>query len=112
MQNKKVILGIIATVLIISIFVGISYAYWLNTSKQEDSNIAKTGCFNTTFTENSSTIKLEDSNPWVGRAGEGRDVSTAGIFYFFGGNGGIDYSVRSFRSVLSVVKQRVINSKK
>ena len=70
MQNKKVILGIITTLLIISIFVGISYAYWLNTNKQEDSNIAKTGCFNTTFTENSSAIKLEDTYPIDDSQGE------------------------------------------
>ena len=70
MQNKKVILGIITTLLIISIFVGISYAYWLNTNKQEDSNIAKTRCFNTTFTENSSAIKLEDTYPIDDSQGE------------------------------------------
>ena len=70
MQNKKVILGIITTLLIISIFVGISYAYWLNTNKQEGSNIAKTGCFNTTFTENSSAIKLEDIYPIDDSQGE------------------------------------------
>ena len=70
MQNKKVILGIITTLLIISIFVGISYAYWLNTNKQEGSNIAKTGCFNTTFTENSSAIKLEDTYPIDDSQGE------------------------------------------
>ena len=70
MQNKKVILGIITTLLIISIFVGISYAYWLNTNKQEGSNIAKTSCFNTTFTENSSAIKLEDTYPIDDSQGE------------------------------------------
>ncbi len=70
MQNKKVILGIITTLLIISIFVGISYAYWLNTNKQEGSNIAKTGCFNTTFTENPSAIKLEDTYPIDDSQGE------------------------------------------
>ena len=70
MQNKKVILGIITTLLIISIFVGISYAYWLNTNKQEGSNIAKTSCFNTTFTENSSAINLEDTYPIDDSQGE------------------------------------------
>ena len=63
MKNKKIILSILGILLVFSILIGLSYAYWLTTNSQENSNIAKAGCFDTQFIENSDAIKLDSVYP-------------------------------------------------
>ena len=63
MKNKKIILCILGILLVFSILIGLSYAYWLTTNSQENSNIAKAGCFDTQFIENSDAIKLDSIYP-------------------------------------------------
>ena len=63
MKNKKIILCILGILLVFSILIGLSYAYWLTTNSQENSNIAKAGCFDTKFIENSDAIKLDSVYP-------------------------------------------------
>ena len=63
MKNKKIILSILGLLLVFSILIGLSYAYWLTTNSQENSNIAKAGCFDTQFIENSDAIKLDSVYP-------------------------------------------------
>ena len=63
MKNKKIILSILGILLVFSILIGLSYAYWLTTNSQENSNIAKAGCFDTQFIENSDAIKLDSIYP-------------------------------------------------
>ena len=63
MKNKKIILCILGLLLVFSILIGLSYAYWLTTNSQENSNIAKAGCFDTQFIENSDAIKLDSIYP-------------------------------------------------
>ena len=63
MKNKKIILCILGILLVFSILIGLSYAYWLTTNSQENSNIAKAGCFDTQFIENSDAIKLDSVYP-------------------------------------------------
>ena len=63
MKNKKIILCILGPLLVFSILIGLSYAYWLATNSQENSNIAKAGCFDTQFIENSDAIKLDSIYP-------------------------------------------------
>ena len=63
MKNKKIILCILGILLVFSILIGLSYAYWLTTNSQENSNIAKAGCFDTQFIENSGAINLDSVYP-------------------------------------------------
>ena len=63
MKNKKIILCILGILLVFSILIGLSYAYWLTTNSQENSNIAKAGCFDTQFIENSDAINLDSVYP-------------------------------------------------
>ena len=63
MKNKKIILSILGILLVFSILIGLSYAYWLTTNFQENSNIAKAGCFDTQFIENSGAINLDSVYP-------------------------------------------------
>ena len=50
-MNKEVHKGIVGVCLGILLFVGVSYAYWIITKQQSESNIVNTSCFKLTFTE-------------------------------------------------------------
>ena len=53
---KKYLLLIIGLLLIISLLIGTSYAYWYNTHIQENNNIVNSGCFSIEFSESSDSI--------------------------------------------------------
>ena len=59
-ENKKAVILLI--LLLMMICVGISYAYWLLTVEQQDTNIVNTGCFNIVFTEKND-IRLDKAYP-------------------------------------------------
>ena len=50
MKNKYLVI-VVGTLLVISLMVGASYAYWMMTKSQTNENIVNTGCFSTSFTE-------------------------------------------------------------
>ena len=62
MKKKKVllILGIILTILL---FMSFSYAYYIKSYSQENSNIAKTKCLNLSITNEKNDIKLDEQYP-------------------------------------------------
>jgi hypothetical protein len=71
MENKKdykliIIIGILLT---ISLIIGTSYAYWMITHTQANKNVAATGCFTTTFTEDND-INLTNQFPIVDADGK------------------------------------------
>ena len=62
MKKKKtlLILGIILTILL---FISFSYAYYIKSYSQENSNIAKTKCLNLSITNEKNDIKLDEQYP-------------------------------------------------
>src|SRR5574344_1776727 len=63
LQNKKLKYGIIiGVVLIVSLVIGLSYAYIQITKTQSTSNLVKTKCFDVSFSEGAS-IDLESTYP-------------------------------------------------
>lgn len=59
----RVPLIVITIMMVITLFMGSSYALWKVTKYQETTNIIETGCFEVTFTEQSSSIQLENVYP-------------------------------------------------
>ena len=61
-KKKKtlLILGIILTILL---FISVSYAYYIKSYSQENSNIAKTKCLNLSITNEKNDIKLDEQYP-------------------------------------------------
>ena len=63
MKNKKIILLIIGILLVISALVGVSYAYYIKSHNQEESNIVKTKCLNFSITNEKNDINLDEQYP-------------------------------------------------
>lgn len=63
MKHKKVILLILGLMLSICLFFGISYAFWLKENTQDIKNIANSGCFNLSLTEETSSINIDNLYP-------------------------------------------------
>ena len=63
MKNKKTILLIIGILLGISFLAGISYAYYIKSINQEESNVVKTKCLNFSLTNEKNDIKLDEQYP-------------------------------------------------
>ena len=62
MKYKKWLI-ILSILLSISIFMGISYAYYIKSFSQADNNIVKTKCLNLSITNEKNDIKLEEQFP-------------------------------------------------
>ena len=62
MKKKKLII-ILGVILIIFTAIGISYAYYIKSYSQENSNIAKTKCLNLSITNEKNDIKLDEQYP-------------------------------------------------
>lgn len=61
---KRYLLVILGILLIISLLIGTSYAYWINTHVQKTNNYVSSGCFSIDFKESSdSLIKLNNTYP-------------------------------------------------
>ncbi|MBR1417236.1 MAG: InlB B-repeat-containing protein [Bacilli bacterium] len=61
-KKYKLILSISAIALVLSIFIGASYALWTYDHIQEDDNVVKTDCFTLTF-EDANDIDLNNAYP-------------------------------------------------
>lgn len=59
----RIPLAMIAIMLVATMFVGSSYAYWKVTKSQTSANVIETGCFKLTFTEQTSSISLKNTYP-------------------------------------------------
>jgi len=62
-KKHKIILIVIGILIITSITIGISYAYWQLTHKQTKNNELAAGCFEVTFEETGSDIVLTNTFP-------------------------------------------------
>ncbi len=71
MEKKKTIITyIILGILIIGVIaLGVTYAYWILTRKQEGTNIVKTTCLNVTIEEEQDNILLERAQPILDEEG-------------------------------------------
>ena len=63
MKHKKVILLILGLMLSLCFFIAISYAFWLKENTQDIKNIANSGCFNLSLTEETSAINISNLYP-------------------------------------------------
>ena len=62
-KNKKFILIILSVFIVLSLFLGISYAYYIKSHSQENSNIVKTKCLNFSLTNEKNDINLDEQYP-------------------------------------------------
>ena len=62
-KNKKIILIILSIFIVLSLFLGISYAYYIKSHSQENSNVVKTKCLNFSITNEKNDINLEEQYP-------------------------------------------------
>ena len=62
MKYKKWLISL-SIILSISVFMGISYAYYIKSYSQENSNIVKTKCLNLSITNEKNDIKLDEQYP-------------------------------------------------
>ena len=68
-KKHKIILIVIGILIITSIAIGISYAYWQLTHKQTENNELVAGCFEITFEETGSDIVLTNTFPVIDEEG-------------------------------------------
>ena len=70
--NKKFFLPVVATLLVvICAIIGLSYAYWRITYKQNDFNTLGVRCFDVTLTNEENDIHLENTSPITDEEGNG-----------------------------------------
>lgn len=76
MKKKKIILLITGILLVVSVFIGLSYALWQITLNQNTENIVNSTCFKVTFTENTNAISLTKAYPILDSEGMDLDPYT------------------------------------
>ena len=62
-KNKKIILIILSIFIVLGLFLGVSYAYYIKSHNQEVSNIVKTKCLNFSITNEKNDINLDEQYP-------------------------------------------------
>ena len=65
----RIPLIIIAILIVFTTFIGSSYSFWEVTEYQTDPNIIRTGCFELSFEEQSSSVNLVNSYPMADEKG-------------------------------------------
>ena len=63
MKNKKVTIAIISVVALLLVLIGVTYAYWLVTKTQTNSNILSSACLDITLDSESNDIRLSNQYP-------------------------------------------------
>ena len=61
---------IVGIILVICVFIGISYALWILSFNQEDTNMLASDCFQLTFTEDTDAISLDKAYPITDEEGK------------------------------------------
>ena len=72
-MNKKVLLVVLGVLLCLALGVGVSYAYYLVTVKQSNSNVVKSSCLSLEITNEVNVIRLEKQIPIMNS--EGKDLT-------------------------------------
>ena len=62
-NNKKIILIILSIFIVLGLFLGVYYAYYIKSINQEESNIVKTKCLNFSLTNEKNDINLDEQYP-------------------------------------------------
>lgn len=62
-KNKKTILIILSIFIVLGLFLGVYYAYYIKSINQEESNIVKTKCLNFSLTNEKNDINLDEQYP-------------------------------------------------
>ena len=62
-KNKKIILIILSIFIVLGLFLGVSYAYYIKSINQEESNVVKTKCLNFSITNEKNDINLDEQYP-------------------------------------------------
>jgi hypothetical protein len=74
MENKKnknrIALSVVGVMLVISIVVGLTYAYWTVKVNQSTTNVINTGCLSINLTDETDAINLQDAYPISDKAAE------------------------------------------
>ena len=68
--SKKIILSILGILLILSLLVGVSYAYYMVSVSQTNKNIVKSSCLNLSISNEENVIKLEKQIPIMNEDGK------------------------------------------
>ena len=63
MKNKKIVITITSIVAVLLVIIGVTYAYWLVTKTQTNSNIIGAGCLDISLTGEKNDIELQDQFP-------------------------------------------------
>ena len=63
MKNKKTIIAIISIVVLLLVIIGVTYAYWLVTKTQTNSNIISSACLDITLDNEANDISLSSQYP-------------------------------------------------
>ena len=62
-KNKKTILIILSILIVLGLFLGVYYAYYIKSINQEESNVVKTKCLNFSLTNEKNDINLDEQYP-------------------------------------------------
>ena len=68
--SKKIILSVLGILLILSLLVGISYAYYMVSVSQSNKNVVKSSCLNLSISNEENVIKLEKQIPIMNEEGK------------------------------------------
>ena len=68
--SKKIILSVLGILLILSLLVGVSYAYYMVSVSQTNKNIVKSSCLNLSISNEENVIKLEKQIPIMNEDGK------------------------------------------
>ena len=68
--SKKIILSVLGILLILSLLVGVSYAYYMVNVSQTNKNIVKSSCLNLSISNEENVIKLEKQIPIINEEGK------------------------------------------
>ena len=63
MRNKKTMIAIISVVALLLVLIGVTYAYWLVTKTQTNSNIISSACLDITMDNEANAINLSSQYP-------------------------------------------------